>query len=150
MTAESLVDEVLEELVTRYGKEWDGRGPQKRSGKRPLEASASVVGYYDLPCTPAVFYNEAIALLQDRFGMIFLPADIKSWNQSQASIALNLGKIEPADMFTATDSGIGGALPMEPWYMSGPVLKAFGRGSRNSYWYIFILLICYVFLQLVV
>lgn len=28
------------------------------------------------------------------------------------------------------DSGIGGALPTEPWYMGGPVIKGFGRGSK--------------------
>lgn len=27
-------------------------------------------------------------------------------------------------------AGIGGALPMEPWYIGGPVVKGFGRGSK--------------------
>lgn len=66
MIAESLVDEVLEEVVARYGKEWDGRGAQKRLGKRPLEASVSVVEDYELPCSALHFNNEVVASLQSR------------------------------------------------------------------------------------
>jgi len=61
------VEEVLERVVTSYGKDWDGgRGAQKRLGKRPLEAAASVVEEYGLSCTPAALNDEVITLLQDR------------------------------------------------------------------------------------
>lgn len=62
------MEEVLESVVTSFGKEWDGaRGAQKRLGKRPLEAAASVVEEYDLPCTPVALNNEVITLLHDRY-----------------------------------------------------------------------------------
>lgn len=67
LDTESLVDEVLEEVVARYGKEWDGRGAQKRLGKRPLEASVSVVEDYELPCSALHFNNEVVASLQSRW-----------------------------------------------------------------------------------
>lgn len=65
--AESLVEEVLQIQVTKYGKEWDGRGAQRRLGKRPLEAAACVIEDYDLPCTPVAFHAESLALLGIRW-----------------------------------------------------------------------------------
>ena len=70
VAVESLVDASLEIVVKRYGKQWDGRGAQKRLGKRPLEAAAAVIEDYDLPCTPFDFNEEVLALLQDRFVLV--------------------------------------------------------------------------------
>lgn len=77
---------MLEEVVTRFGKDWDGRGAQKWLGKRPVEAAASVVEEYDLPCTPVAFNDEVIALLQDRFDVFLFPVDVNLWDHLQASI----------------------------------------------------------------
>lgn len=60
------MEEVLEIQVTKYGKEWDGRGSQRRLGKRPLEAAACFIEDYDLPCTPVEFNAESLALLGNR------------------------------------------------------------------------------------
>lgn len=60
------MEEVLEIQVTKYGKEWDGRGSQRRLGKRPLEAAACLIEDYDLPCTPVEFNAESLALLGNR------------------------------------------------------------------------------------
>lgn len=60
------MDEVLEIQVKKYGKEWDGRGSERRLGKRPLEAAACLIEDYDLPCTPVEFNAESLALLGNR------------------------------------------------------------------------------------
>ena len=60
------MEEVLEIQVTKYGKEWDGRGSERRLGKRPLEAAACLIEDYDLPCTPVEFNAETLALLGNR------------------------------------------------------------------------------------
>lgn len=235
LDTESLVEEVLERVVTSYGKDWDGgRGAQKRLGKRPLEAAASVVEEYGLSCTPAALNDEVITLLQDRWknarplpGAIRLvkhlhsrrvPLAIASSSPAQviktklshqsgwtdyfpvivAGDMVQNGKPAPdifleaarqlnadarkclviedapagvvagkaagmqvvavpsmpskdarplyssADVIYSSlldfqpqvwdlpslDDRIGGALPMEPWYMGGPVIKGFGRGSK--------------------
>lgn len=91
--AESLVDASLEIVVRRYGKEWDGRGGQKRLGKRPLEAAASVIEDYDLPCTPFDFNNEVLALLQERFVLghnFFLPLLSSQERLLQSPIDVNI------------------------------------------------------------
>jgi riboflavin kinase len=68
LDTDSLVEEVVEGVVTSYGKDWDSaRGAQKRLGRRPLEAAACVVEEYDLPCTPEALNAQVIALLQDRW-----------------------------------------------------------------------------------
>ncbi|KAG0613691.1 hypothetical protein M758_6G122300 [Ceratodon purpureus] len=234
LDTESLVDEVLEEAVTGYGKEWDGRGAQKRLGKRPLEASASVVEDYDLQCTAVEFNDQVIALLEDRWGRARpLPGAIRLVKHlHNHNVPMAIGSSSPAQiiktklshqsgwtdyfqvvvagdmvkngkpapdifveaarqlnaepskclviedapagvlagkasgmqvvavpsmpskdarpLYSSADSilsslldfqpevwglpplndRIGGALPMEPWYMGGPVIKGFGRGSK--------------------
>lgn len=76
MDAEALVDEVLQIQVTGFGKKWDGRGAQKRLGKRPLEAAACLIEDYGLPCTPEELTTETLALLQPRL-FIKIPSFIE-------------------------------------------------------------------------
>ncbi|XP_024537122.1 bifunctional riboflavin kinase/FMN phosphatase isoform X1 [Selaginella moellendorffii] len=68
LDTERIVDEVCEEfLVAKYGKQWDGRNPEKRLGKKPLQAAAAIVEDYELPCTPEQFLAETVDLVRGRF-----------------------------------------------------------------------------------
>lgn len=58
LDTDSVADEVLKEFLAKYGKQWDGRGDEKRLGKSPLEAAALIVEDYQLPCTPQQFMSE--------------------------------------------------------------------------------------------
>jgi len=228
------VEEVLEIQVTKYGKEWDGRGSQRRLGKRPLEAAACLIEDYDLPCTPVEFNAESLALLGNRweraralpgaarlvdhfhshgvplalassspmqsirtklsfqagwkdfFSVVVAGDQVKNGKPApdiflEAARQLNADPAKclviedaPAGVIAGKAAGmqvvavpslplkrdrplyasadviisslldlepenwgfppfqdrIGGALPIEPWYMGGPVIKGFGRGSK--------------------
>ncbi|KAG0626295.1 hypothetical protein M758_2G117400 [Ceratodon purpureus] len=234
LDTESLVDASLKIVVTRYGKNWDGRGAQKRLGKRPLEAAASVIEDYDLPCTPFDFNAEVLALLQERwmharalpgairlvqhlhnhnvpiaiassspqrniqrklshqsgwteYFLVIVAGDMVKNGKPAPDIFLEAARVlnaepskclviedAPAGVLAGKAAGmqvvavpsmpskdarplyssadvilsslldfqpevwglpplndrIGGALPMEPWYIGGPVIKGFGRGSK--------------------
>ena len=58
LDTENVVDEVLKEVLAKYGKQWDGRGDAKRLGKAPLEAVVLIIEDYQLPCTPKQFISE--------------------------------------------------------------------------------------------
>lgn len=58
LDTESVVEEVLKEYLATYGKQWDGRGEEKRLGIRPLEAAAIIIEDYQLPCTAQQFMSE--------------------------------------------------------------------------------------------
>ena len=34
------------------------------------------------------------------------------------------------NLFCPFSAGVCGALPIEPWYVAGPVIKGYGRGSK--------------------
>eukprot|EP01018_Ginkgo_biloba_P004735 Gb_38742 [translate_table: standard] len=55
---ESLVEHVLKDFLAKYEKQWDGRGEEKRLGKRPLEAAECIIEDYQLPCTAEEFLAE--------------------------------------------------------------------------------------------
>lgn len=51
LNTDGVVRDILKVLLTKYGKQWDGREAGKVLGKTPWEASVAVVEDYNLPCT---------------------------------------------------------------------------------------------------
>eukprot|EP00252_Welwitschia_mirabilis_P013342 TRINITY_DN2939_c0_g1_i1.p1 TRINITY_DN2939_c0_g1~~TRINITY_DN2939_c0_g1_i1.p1 ORF type:complete len:411 (+),score=84.13 TRINITY_DN2939_c0_g1_i1:548-1780(+) len=233
LDTEGFVDEVLQEVLPeRYGKAWDGRGEEKRLGKRPLEAAAAIVEDYGLPCSPEQLLRDlhpkfesrwsrakplpgadrlvkhlqrhnvplALASNSPRSNIEAKLAAQKGWKESFKVIVggdeVKEGKPAPdiyieaakqlqanplhclviedslpgvragkaagmevvavpsipkqAPLYTEADkilsslldlcleewglppfdNWIGRTLPIEPWYINGPVIKGFGRGSK--------------------
>ncbi|CAM6109053.1 unnamed protein product [Calypogeia fissa] len=67
LDTERLVDAVSKEIVTNCGKKWDGRGAEKRLGKRPLEAAEALKQDYDLPISAEEIFTQSIELLNNQW-----------------------------------------------------------------------------------
>eukprot|EP01018_Ginkgo_biloba_P017417 Gb_14638 [translate_table: standard] len=68
LNTERIMEDVLKDFLAKYEKQWDGRGQEKRLGKKPLEAAEIIVEDYQLPCTAEEFLAEILPWFEDRQG----------------------------------------------------------------------------------
>ncbi|XP_031502025.1 bifunctional riboflavin kinase/FMN phosphatase-like isoform X1 [Nymphaea colorata] len=74
INTEGVVEDVLKVFLVKYGKQWDGRGTLNRTGKAPIEAAASIIEDYGLPCTTEEFMTDIAPLFSDCWSkMVALP-----------------------------------------------------------------------------
>ena len=59
---DGVVSDILKGFLVKYGKQWDGREAQRIVGKTALEAAATVVEEYGLPCGKDEFLAELYPL----------------------------------------------------------------------------------------
>ncbi|XP_049936771.1 bifunctional riboflavin kinase/FMN phosphatase-like isoform X2 [Nymphaea colorata] len=217
INTEGVVEDVLKVFLVKYGKQWDGRGTLNRTGKAPIEAAASIIEDYGLPCTTEEFMTDIAPLFSDCWSkMVALPGAERlikhlhnrgvpialASNSPKASIETKLsyhhgwkerfsviiggdevreGKPSPEIFLEAANNPgitagkaagmavvavpsvpnqthvyscadevinslldlhlenwglppfqdwIEGTLPIGPWYIGGPVIKGYGRGSK--------------------
>lgn len=64
--ADGVVSEVLKVYLPKFGKQWDGREVKKVVGMMPLEAAATVVEDYELPCTTEELVSEITPMFSDQ------------------------------------------------------------------------------------
>lgn len=64
--ADGVVNDVLKGFLVKYGKQWDGREANKIVGKTPLEAAATIVEDYGLPCAAEAFIAEITPVFSDQ------------------------------------------------------------------------------------
>lgn len=69
LDTERIVDEVNKVLFSKFGKQWDSKGLDKRLGKLPLESASILVEDYRLPCTPEEFLALSAPMYQERWSM---------------------------------------------------------------------------------
>nr|DAD23048.1 TPA_asm: hypothetical protein HUJ06_024511 [Nelumbo nucifera] len=232
LNTDAIVSEVLKAFLVKYGKQWDGREAHRIIGKTPLEAAATIMEDYGLPCTSDKLIMEITPLFSDQWCKIKpLPgadrlikhlkvngvamalasnsprasveskiSHLQGWKESFSTIIggdeVRMGKpspeifleaverlsVEPSNCLVIEDSLSGvmagkaagmeviavpslpkqshlytsademlnslidlqlekwglppfedwveGTLPVEPWYIGGPVIKGYGRGSK--------------------
>ncbi|GLU23095.1 hypothetical protein SLE2022_391270 [Rubroshorea leprosula] len=232
LNTDGVVSNVLRVFLSKYGKEWEGKKGLKAVGKTPLEAAASIVEGFGLPCGKDEFLAEITPIFSAQIGNIkALPganrllkhlsgngvpmalASNSPRKSIESKISYHLGwkeyfsviiggdevttgkpspeifleaakrlNMEPSSclviedsvpgvmagkaagmevvvvpsvlkqthLFTAADEVINslldlqpekwglppfqdwveGTLPIEPWYIGGPIIKGFGRGSK--------------------
>lgn len=70
LDTERIVDDVNKILFTRFGKQWDSKGLDKRLGKQPLEAASILVEDYGLPCTAEKFLELSAPMYKERWSMV--------------------------------------------------------------------------------
>lgn len=58
LSTDSIISDVLKGYLVKYGKQWDGREATKIVGTTPLEAAATIVEDYKLPCTAEELISE--------------------------------------------------------------------------------------------
>ncbi|KAF3789458.1 Bifunctional riboflavin kinase/FMN phosphatase [Nymphaea thermarum] len=95
-----VVEDVLKVFLVKYGQQWDGRGTLNRTGKAPIEAAASIIEDYGLPCTTEEFMTDIAPFFSDCWSkMVALPgADrlIKHLHNHGVPIALASNSPKPS------------------------------------------------------
>ncbi|OAY26093.1 bifunctional riboflavin kinase/FMN phosphatase isoform X1 [Manihot esculenta] len=66
LNTDGVVNDVLKGFLVKYGKQWDGREANKIVGKTPLEAAATIVEDYGLPCAAEAFIAEITPVFSDQ------------------------------------------------------------------------------------
>lgn len=66
LMTDGIVGNVLKVLLSKYGKQWDGREAHKILGKTPFEAAAAVVQDYGLTCSTTEFVSQISPLFSDQ------------------------------------------------------------------------------------
>lgn len=67
LNTDGVVSEVLKVYLPKFGKQWDGREVKKIVGMMPLEAAATVVEDYELPCTTEELVSEITPMFSDQW-----------------------------------------------------------------------------------
>lgn len=67
LNTDGIVNEVLKNVLVKYGKKWDKRGAQRIVGKTPMEAVAAIVEDYELPCKIEEFVSTISPMFDDRW-----------------------------------------------------------------------------------
>ncbi|KAL5715352.1 hypothetical protein ACHQM5_017183 [Ranunculus cassubicifolius] len=65
LNTDAIIDDVLKELLAKYGKTWDGTGANNIVGMSSLEAATAIVQGCELPRTPEEFLSETTPLFSD-------------------------------------------------------------------------------------
>eukprot|EP01018_Ginkgo_biloba_P017421 Gb_05197 [translate_table: standard] len=92
LNTETIMEDVLKDLLAKYEKQWDGRGEEKRLGKMPLEAAEIIVEDYQLPCTAKEFLAEILPWFEDRQALM------KSTRQSGSHTPICITGLRPASI----------------------------------------------------
>ncbi|OIW20642.1 hypothetical protein TanjilG_18580 [Lupinus angustifolius] len=66
LNTDGVVGKVLKVMLSKYGKEWDGRETLKVLGKTPFESAAAVVQDYGLPCSTTEFISQISPLFYEQ------------------------------------------------------------------------------------